>query len=503
MRGILLSVGLISGLTLLTNLLGFVREILFARAFGATQESDCFVSAFSIVATCFLILTAGSLQGAFMPRYQEAIVRKKPAVAKGLWRGALGGVLLFSAGISLVVLCCADQIVALVVPGFEPHSRMVTSQVVRWLVPMILACSLGSLFQSILHAHQSFALPALVPVGNNIIIIGVLIVLAPVYGLGAMSGGVVVGALVWFLLVPFVMRYVPRGEAIVNARELCGLLVAVTPLMALLMVDQIAGLIQKFLVSDLDHGSISVLNYAARLQGLPVGILAGSLAAVMFPSLVEAFAKGDRHLIDGRFKFGVATVSFLLLPSAAFLIGEANLVVRVLLERGSFSSEATTRTAAALQIYSVGLLSQGLIVYLNRVYFAKGDTRTPMIVGMVTAGLHILVCWIAVKLFGYIGIAIGTSLYAFAYSIALLARLGETIKAPISIFADAVWRPLLASLGMLLVLCLLNFPQSIIGACCAISISCVSYMMFAFMLRDPSLNIVRSQASKIRRQFKV
>lgn len=118
MRGVFLSAGLISALTLLTNLLGFVRELLFARAFGATQEADCFVAAFSIVATCFLVLAGGSLQGAFMPRYQQAIVRDHHALAKGLWRATFAGVFIFAGAIGVAIYFGAESVVSWVLPVF-------------------------------------------------------------------------------------------------------------------------------------------------------------------------------------------------------------------------------------------------------------------------------------------------------------------------------------------------------------------------------------------------
>lgn len=491
MRGVLFSAGLISALTLLTNLLGFVRELLFARAFGATQEADSFVAAFSIVATCFLVLAGGPLQGAFMPRYQQAMVHEHHALAKGLWRATFAGVFIFAGAIGVAIYFGAERIVSWVVPGFDQESQVLTSQILRWLAPMVLLCSLGALFQSTLHAHRIFALPALIPVGNNLVLILVLVVLVPSYGLAGMSYGTVGGGALWLLLIPFVLQHLPRGAGCFDAGSLRDLMRALWPLIVLLGVDQVAGLVQKTLVSDLEAGSVAVLNYAARLEGLPVGIFAGALAAVIFPALVEVAARGDKQALEERFRFGVAAISFFLLPSAAFLIAESELIVKVLLERGAFTPEATLRTARALELYSAGLLSQGLIVYLNRVYFALGDTKTPMVVGVVTAVLHVFFCWLAVDSIGYLGIAIGTTFYAIAYFLMLIIWLRGKVNNPFHNFFISVWRPLIASSILMMAMCFFDLPSAMFGLLVGIVAFVVGYLLLLSFMRDPVLEDVK------------
>lgn len=352
-------------------------------------------------------------------------------------------------------------------------------------------CSLGALFQSILHAHRVFALPALVPIGNNLVLVTVITLLVPSFGLAAMSYGTVGGAALWMLLIPFVLQHLPRGASGLDAGSLRDLLRALWPLIVLLGVDQVAGLIQKTLVSDLEVGSVAVLNYSARLEGLPVGIFAGAFAAVIFPALIEVAARGDKQALEQRFSFGIAAISFFLLPSAAFLIAESELVVKWLLERGSFTSEATVRTARALELYSFGMLSQGLIVYLNRVYFALGDTRTPMVVGVITAALHVLFCWAAVIGMGYLGIAVGTTFYAITYSLILLFWLSRRIKGPFHVFLKCTWRSFGVSSILVLILSIMDLPQSMGGLVFAIAAFGVGYFALSFLLRDPVIESIR------------
>ena len=431
-----------------------------------------------------------------MPRYQQAIVRDQHSLAFGLWRFALSGVCIVTVGIGVAVYLGADKIVSWVVPGFDDDSRAYAAQILKLLAPMILFCSLGALYQSILHAHRNFAFPALIPVGNNLILIFVLIVLVPSYGLVALGYGSVVGAALWLLLLPSVLRQLPSAQGALDMADLRDLLKALVPLIVLLGVDQVAGLVQKTLVSDLEVGSIAVLNYAARLEGLPVGVFAGALSAVMFPALVEVVARDDRQALKERFGFGIAAIAFFLIPSTAFLIAESELVVRVLLERGSFAAEATARTARALELYSIGLLSQGLIVFLNRFYFALGNTRTPMIIGVITAALHVIFCWGAVNAIGYLGIAIGTTFYAIAYFVILIVGLRPAIPNPIRLLAISIWRPVVGSCVICWIMYAYDFPHSLIGLG-ALMVTCMAvYMMIAILLKDPVIEDLKFRFGK-------
>lgn len=486
-RHLILSAGIISALTLSTNVLGFFRELLFARAFGVGQEADAYVTAFSIVATCFLVFSAGSLQGAFMPRYQQAIVKAIPSRARGLWLYSLIGLCLILAVIVVTITLGAESVVAWVVPGFSELARSLTAQVLRWLAPMVFLFSLGALMQSVMHANQRFLLPALVPALNNLVLIASLLLLVPSFGLIAFGYGSVLGAALWLTLLPGVLTQLPKAPAKFEPRELRALLLSMLPLVILLLADQLSGLVQKTLVSDLETGSIAVLNYAARLEGLPVGIFASAIAAAFFPALVDALARRDPKAVAERFSLGLAGTCFFAVPAMLFLMVESKQVVKVLLERGAFGPEASLRAAQALSWYALGLLPQSLIVFLNRVYFANGDTRTPMAIGVFTAAIHVLFCWLLVNQVGYLGIAMGTSLYAFMYCMLLLARLGSVIDAPLRHMWAALWRAAVAGFVMVLVLMFFDFTESISGFLLALAAGSSAYLAVALLLRDPVL----------------
>jgi putative peptidoglycan lipid II flippase len=481
------TIGIVSGLTLLTNLLALVREVLFARAFGATATADCYVTAATIVATCFLIFAAGSLQGAFMPRYQRALVDGECGRAVGLWRSTLWSLILVLGLITAGLMLWPGLWVGWVVPGFAAEQQAQTANLLVWMAPMAVLVGLGSLLQSVAHAHRRFLLPAMVPALNNLLLIAALVLVVPAAGVTGFAQSTLIGTCAWLVLWPLAQRLLPSVPPAPRAGDLGELASAMLPLVLLLVADQVGALVQKALVSDLEAGSIAVLNYAARLEGLPVGIFAAAISAVFFPALVEALSRGDGVHIGQRFRTGIAAVLFFSVPAAVFLTLEAPLTVRVLLERGAFDPAASARAAEALTWYAVGLVPQSLIVYLHRAFYATGDTRTPMVVGIFSAVLHVLLCWQLVGPFGYLGIAMGTTAYAILYVALLALYLPHPMAPHLPRCWGDLWRTATAGAAMAALYLFWPFPATVLGLTLALAGGGMVYVTVMWMIGDRNL----------------
>ena len=378
----------------------------------------------------------------------------------------------------------------LVVPGFGPDQKILTKQLLYWLAPMVILVGFGSLFQSIAHAHSHFLLPALVPVLNNVVIIFFLLFVVPSLGILGLVQGTLIGAALWLLLLPLVGRLLPSDKSVAPVKDtdaIRDLFGGMLPLIILLVVDQISALFQKNIVSDLEPGSIAVLNYAARLEALPVGIFAAAIASVFFPALVDAISREDTLAVDSRFRLGIGAVFFCAVPATIFLMMESRLAVHVLFERGAFDSVATARAADALVLYAAGLAPQCLIVFVNRVYFAAGNTRTPMKIGVLSAVIHVLSCWVFVEYFGYLGIALGTTIYAFVYVLMLFVGLKKVLIVSLMSMLKSIWRSFVGGLVMIIFYFSWSFDHNFWGLLFSIVVGGCVYLIVAFVLREPVL----------------
>lgn len=420
------AIGTIAILTLLTNILGFGREILVARSYGATDTADAFVTAYSIVAACFLVFTAATVQSTFMPRYQD-YQKRSQGIAAQLFQNSFLYLFLITGAISALLMVFARQWVSLVVPGFDAEKTNLTVHLLVWLAPTVMFMATGVLFQSASHARNRFFAPALIPFLNNIIIIASLLVLVPSIGVTGLTLGYLFGAASWWVL-SWVLRkdifaapFKPLGKT-----EMIGLFLLTLPLIWLQAADQASALIQKTLVSDLETGSIATLNYAARLSGLPLGVFGAAIAIVFFPLLSKAQLSEDASTFNATFRDGLAATFLVMLPICIVFVWGAHVIVKTVFEHGAFDADATGRTSGALVYYALGMIPQAFIVYLNRVFFSVQNTQTPMKIGLFSVAIHLVVTVLLVRQMGYVGIALGTTVYGLVYCVLLLANLHKT-----------------------------------------------------------------------------
>lgn len=439
------AIGVVAALTLATNILGFGREVLVAQAYGATDTADAFVTAYAIVAACFLVFTGATVQSTFMPAYQ-ARLSESPAHAAWFFQNIFFYVFLITGAISLMLISFAMPVVRLIVPGFDADKLALTVSLLQWLAPLIVFMGTGVLLQSVSHATNRFLAPALVPFLNNVIIIACLIVLVPWIGVAGLAIGYIAGAILWWCLAAFLRHEIFAARPkLLGREEMLGLLMITLPLIWLLVADQLSAVIQKTLVSDLETGSIATLNYAARLSGLPLGVFAAAIATVYFPLLVRAQASQDTVAVLSSFRDGLAATISVMLPICLMFVWGTDVIVRTAFERGAFDAVATERTAYALLLYAAGMVPQALIVYLNRVFFAAKNTRTPMYVGLVSVVIHLAANIVLVAQIGYVGIALGTTVYAVVYAVLLLANLHKANLDNGSAAIISLWRIVLGA----------------------------------------------------------
>jgi putative peptidoglycan lipid II flippase len=416
------SIALVAGLTLFTSLLGFVREMFFARSFGTSMQADAFITAFSIVSTGFLIFTAGTLQSAFMPRYQSLLSLDGGFRATSLLRTTLFRLFIILLLLTAATIIFSSQIVNFIAPGFDPARKALTSTLVKIMAPAIVLMGSGNILQCILHAHQRFISPAIVPSLNNLIIILFLAIAAMKFGITGLGVAILIGSgLWWVFLLPFAWKYFASKDPVKPVgNDFKVIMLNFLPLLLLLVSDQICALVQKGLVSGLGVGYISALNYASRLSGLPIGIFSMAVVTVFFPALVNAMSSGNKQLIKEQCLSGISVITLFLLPITFFMFFNAKSLVSLAFQRGSFDQHSVAITASALSWYVLGLIPQSLLVFLNRIYYSVERMKTPMAIGVFSAAMFIVICVLLVHKVGYLGIAIGTSLYALIYALLLL-----------------------------------------------------------------------------------
>ncbi len=411
---------------------GLAREIIIGARFGTSAEYDAYLAAFRVPDLLFQLVAGGALGSAFIPVFAGYWVKGEKSGAWLLFSRVLNLVTLLLVVLALTAILFAQPLVSgLIAPGFAPGQQALTVQLMRIMLMGTVVFGASGLVMGALNATQHFLWPAAAPVVYNLAIIASAWWLAPRMGIAGLGYGVVAGALGHLLVqLPQLLRtgvvYTPSADLRdAGVREVLRLM---GPRVLGLFFVQMQFLVNTILASGLATGSLSALNYAWLIMLLPLGIFAQSVATAVFPTFAAQIAAGDADALRRTLSQTLRTVLFLIIPSAVALLAFGPMIVRLLLERGSFTAESTALVAYALAFYALGLVGHASLEIMVRAFYALHNTWTPVLVGVAAMALNILLSIWWVRYLGFGGLALANStatlLEALLLLILLRRRLG-------------------------------------------------------------------------------
>jgi putative peptidoglycan lipid II flippase len=405
--------------TLASRVLGFARDLVIARAFGAAGATDAFFVAFRLPNLLRRLVAEGALSSAFIPVFTEYLTARPRAETLRMFRAVSGAMLLLLAGLSAAGALGAPWIVRAMAPGFfaDPEVGALTVRLARVMFPYLLLVGLGALAMGVLNAHRHFLAPALAPLGLNVAMIAGALWLAPrldqpVMGLAV---GVLAGGAVQLLVQVPALR--ARGALVAPALEprhpaVRRIARLMTPVVLGQSALHLGTLINTVIASFLAGGSVSYLYYADRLVEFPLGIFGIAVATAVLPTLAEQASRRDLSALRETLSFALRLATFVSLPAAIGLFVLREPIVRVLYERGRFGPAETEGTAAALAMYALGLVSFTVTRIGAQAFYALGDTRTPVRASLWAMAVN---CALAAALawpLGHAGLALATAVAA-------------------------------------------------------------------------------------------
>jgi len=421
--------GVVSGATLCSRILGFVRDMIIAWFFGAGMCSDAFFTAFRIPNLMRRLFAEGSLTMAFIPVFTEIRLRQGKEQALHLAWSAMRvvfGILLVLAAVGVM---SAPVIVRIFAPGFEPLSDRYALTVVltRMMFPYIVFVGLTALAMGILNGLGYFAAPAFAPLMLNLAIIGSALFISPrlAHPVMGLAVGVLIGGTFQVLLqVPILSRcgVLFRNGAGLFHRGLKKIAVRMIPTVFGAAVYQINMVIGTLLASFLAEGSISWLYYADRLVQFPLGLFGVAAATAVMPTLSRQAAQADHEALAQTVTEALSLVLFITIPAMAGLMVLKDPIVMVLFKRGAFDAESVRQTSAVLFYYAVGLWSFSLVRIVVSTFYALQDTRTPVKIATVSVAANIVLGVILMKPMAHCGLALATSM-ASVIQLVLLFRI--------------------------------------------------------------------------------
>jgi putative peptidoglycan lipid II flippase len=381
----------VSSLTMVSRILGFVRDFFIARIFGASLVTDAFFVAFKIPNLLRRLFAEGAFSQAFVPILAEYKNRSSADETRTLIDSISTVLALALALAAALGIAAAPVIVYVTAPGFaaEPEKFALTVQLLRITFPYIAFISLVALAAGILNTWNRFSIPAITPALLNVSFIVGAAFFAEYFDppVLVLAWAVFAGGLLQLAFqVPFLLklRLLPRWRLDLSHPGLRRVLLLMAPAVFGVSVAQISLVINQIFASFLTTGSISWLYYADRLMELPAGVLGVAVGTILLPSLSKYHADANRAEYSRLLDWGLRITVLLAVPSAAALAVLALPLVAMLFQYGRFTPEDAWMTRQALMAYSVGLVGIILVKILAPGFYARQNVATPVKIGILT-----------------------------------------------------------------------------------------------------------------------
>jgi len=417
---LLRNIATVGGMTMISRVLGFVRDILVATVLGAGPLADAFFVAFKLPNLFRRLFAEGAFNAAFVPQFAGFLESNGKEVARVFAEQALA-VLLWSLLVFTILFEIAMPWIMLgFAPGFtnDPEQFDLTVLLTRITFPYLLFISLVSLLAGVLNSLGRFAAAAATPILLNLCLIGAILWLVqftptPAH---ALAWGVAIAGMVqfWWLLANVMKAGVhlrlPLPRLTPAVRSMIKLII---PVAIGAGVYQISLIIDMVIASLLPSGSISYLFFADRVNQLPMGVVGVAVGTALLPLLARQVRAGDEAAALDSQNRALEFTLFLALPAAAALMVIAGPVVNVLFERGEFTAADSAATATALAVYATGLPAYVLVKGLSPGFFAREDMSTPVKIGLLAVAVNLVLNLLLMGPFLHVGIAAATSASAW------------------------------------------------------------------------------------------
>ncbi|MBC7339477.1 MAG: murein biosynthesis integral membrane protein MurJ [Firmicutes bacterium] len=406
-----------------SKILGFIRESCLAAVFGASAATDAYLVA-STVPNLIVGVVVGALATTFIPIYTRQRQQDEAGAAR-----LAGDMFLMLALVGVAagaaVMVWARPLCRFLAPDFPPATFELAARTTLYLAPLPVLLGVNALATSLLQSHYRFASPALAGICQNVALIAAILTLGRWLGITGVAAGLVLGtAAQWVALAPGVRGIPVRAPGLPwRNREVVRALSLALPLLAGGMVGQVAPVVQRVLASGLPEGSLSALNYATLLNGLPTGLTVAALGTVLYPAFSTHTARGDLDGVRALLARGINLSVLVMLPVTVGSLILSTPLVRLAFERGAFDAWDTTATSTAFWFLAWSMVAVVCSDLWRRAFYALEDTTYPTLVGVLGMAVSVLLSFVLVRPLAHAGLAAAVTVTNLVTAALLLVRL--------------------------------------------------------------------------------
>ncbi|MEG1311649.1 MAG: murein biosynthesis integral membrane protein MurJ [Romboutsia sp.] len=410
--------------TMLSKVLGFFREVVLANFYGTKGYADVFLLTLNIPG--LIIAVVGSaIATIYVPIYFDTKEKQGEEGAIKFTNNMLNIVAILSVVIAIFGLLFTEQLINIFAVGFEGEKFELAVSFTKVMIIGVIFLSCSKIFSSYLQVNENFIIPGLIGIPHNIFIITSIAISTKtnviIMAFGALLG---MASQVLFQL-PFAIKKSYKYKPYINLKDdnIKNMIILMLPMLIGVAIGQINTAVDRALATTLGDGPVSALNYANRLNEFVMALFVTSIVTVIYPKLAKMSNTENKDGFVSTIVKSSNSVILLVLPITVGAIVLAEPIVRILFERGKFDAGSTEMTSMALRLYSVGLLAMGMRDILTRVFYSISDTKTPMINGSIALIINIILNFSLIKVLGYRGLAISTSIASIITVILLFISL--------------------------------------------------------------------------------
>ncbi len=490
-------------ITILSKILGFVRDIALSYFYGASYISDAYLISITIPMVIFSFIGIGIATG-YIPMYSK--IEQSHGVSEGnrYTNNLINIILLICIVIFVFGQIFTVQIVKIFASGFKGETLLLAIKFTRISLVGIYFTGIGYVFSGFLQLKNNYIIPALIGFPFNIFIILSIFLSFKTNILILSIGSVIAIASQVPILIFYMYKNGYKYRFILNMKDkyIKNMIYIALPVIVGASVNQINVLIDRTLASSIAVGGISALNYANKLNGFVQGLFVISIATVMYPMISKMVAEKNILGLKNSVSEAISSINLLVIPATIGSMIFAQPIVKLLFGRGAFDDAAISMTSTALFFYSIGMLGFGLREILSRAFYSMQDTKTPMINATIAVVINIVLNIILSRYLGIAGLALATSISATICTgllfISLRKKIGSFGMKNITISFVKI---LISSLGMGIVSkisfdILLSYVGDNLSLVIAVSIGALTYGLLIYVMKVEEVNVMINLVKK-------
>lgn len=487
-------------ITLFARFFGLLREVLMARYYGASMYTDAYIIANNVPTVLFDTL-GQALLTCFIPMYTKIKCENDKSRADIFTLRLLVYLILICILLTIVGETLTKQIVLIFASGFKGNILNITIEFTRILFPSLFAMTILNLYTGYLQIYQKFEITAIVPMIGNIVIIITLIISNIIGNIYFFVWGSLFGLFFQVLfLLPSVkkiglFRY--NNFSLKKDKYVLQLIPLLLPVFIGSALNEINSIIDRTMVSNLETGSVSTLNYAYKIISLAITVIAMPIINVMYTRFSTFSAQQNGKRFKASVHQCLNLILTIMIPVCLIIFNFRDFIIKVLFERGNFNTFISAKTSDALAFYTIGLVCMCIQQVFIRVFYSKQNTYIPMINGVISTVLNIILDFIMIKIFNFKGAALATSVTAIISSFILLYFLWKENFVSIKIVKKICIKNILSGIIFGIILNILVFMflnnnmiismKTIIIILLIVTFSMIAYLLIQILLKNKDL----------------